>query len=209
MELFDLTVHEKNELFHLPKAIENQIHSNKIFYITNKNRNKIFYGDGLITNEKNLALGILTADCAPIFIFDNNYNTICCLHSGWKGTLDNIVREGIKKLKNINKSNNSMTAIIGPCLAIKNFEVDKNFKLKFIRKNLSYSKFFRPKNSYKDLFDLRGLLNYQLKKEGIKNIHNIRKDTYKNSKIFFSHRRSTHQNKKEAGRMINIIALRH
>ena len=90
----------------------------------------------------------------------------------------------------------------------KNFEVDKSFKLKFIRKNTSYSKFFRSKNSYKDLLDLRGLLNYQLKKEGIKKIYNIRKDTYKNSKIFFSHRRSTHQNKKESGRMINIIALR-
>ena len=47
----------------------NQIHSNKVKFV-NKNTLNRCVGDGLVTNKKNLALGILTADCAPVLIFD-------------------------------------------------------------------------------------------------------------------------------------------
>ena len=93
-------------------------------------------------------------------------------------------------------------------MGYKNYEVDKKFKTKFIKKNKLYKNFFLSKNKLKDLFNLRELINFQLKSEGISKIYNIRKDTYKNSHIFFSHRRATHQNKIQTGRMINIISLR-
>ena len=186
----------------------NQIHSNKIFFINNNNLNKDIYGDGLITENKNIALGILTADCAPIFIFDKKKSIVCCLHSGWKGALNNIVSKGIKKIKRKKIKSQNIIVIVGPCLGFNNFEVDKKFKLKFIKKNKSYQKFFKSKNRNKDIFDLRNLINFQISKEGINNVFNIRKDTYKNSHIFFSHRRATHQNKIQTGRMINIISLR-
>ena len=186
----------------------NQIHSNKIFFINNNNLNKDIYGDGLITENKNIALGILTADCAPIFIFDKKKSIVCCLHSGWKGALNNIVSKGIKKIKRKKIKSQNIIVIVGPCLGFNNFEVDKKFKLKFIKKNRSYQKFFKSKNRNKDIFDLRNLINFQISKEGIDNVFNIRKDTYKNSHIFFSHRRATHQNKIQTGRMINIISLR-
>ena len=186
----------------------NQIHSNKIFFINNNNLNKDIYGDGLITENKNIALGILTADCAPIFIFDKKKSIVCCLHSGWKGALNNIVSKGIKKIKRKKIKSQNIIVIVGPCLGFNNFEVDKKFKLKFIKKNRSYQKFFKSKNRNKDIFDLRSLINFQISKEGIDNVFNIRKDTYKNSHIFFSHRRATHQNKIQTGRMINIISLR-
>jgi len=186
----------------------NQIHSNKIFFVNNNNLNKDIYGDGLITENKNIALGILTADCAPIFIFDKKKSIVCCLHSGWKGALNNIVSKGIKKIKRRKIKSQNIIVIVGPCLGFNNFEVDKKFKLKFIKKNRSYQKFFKSKNRNKDIFDLRNLINFQISKEGINNVFNIRKDTYKNSHIFFSHRRATHQNKIQTGRMINIISLR-
>ena len=186
----------------------NQIHSNKIVLINKKNYINEMSGDGLITKDKNIALGVLTADCAPIFIFDNEKKIICCLHSGWKGALSNIVKEGIKNIKKEKIKNQNIFAIIGPCLGFKNFEVDKKFKLKFIKKNRSYAKFFKSKNKKKDLFNLRNLINFQLKAEGLINIYNIRKDTYENNSDFFSHRRSTHENKVATGRMINIISLK-
>ena len=186
----------------------NQIHSNKIFFVNNNNLNKDIYGDGLITENKNIALGILTADCAPIFIFDKKKSIVCCLHSGWKGALNNIVSKGIKKIKRKKIKSQNIIVIVGPCLGFNNFEVDKKFKLKFIKKNKSYQKFFKSKNRNKDIFDLRSLINFQISKERIDNVFNIRKDTYKNSHIFFSHRRATHQNKIQTGRMINIISLR-
>ena len=112
----------------------NQIHTNKIFFINNNNLNKDIYGDGLITENKNIALGILTADCAPIFIFDKKKSIVCCLHSGWKGALNNIVSKGIKKIKRKKIKNQNIIVIVGPCLGFSNFEVDKKFKLKFIKK---------------------------------------------------------------------------
>ncbi len=188
----------------------NQIHSNKIYLVNNKNINKNFYGDGLITQDKKIAIGILTADCAPIFIFDIQNNIICCLHSGWKGALENISRKGVEKLKlNQKVKTKNIIAIVGPCLGVKNFEVDKDFKSKFLKKNKKYAKFFRVKNKIKDFFNLRNLINFQLKEAGIQSIYNINKDTYKNSDIFFSHRRAFHQKKTETGRMINIISLKN
>ena len=186
----------------------NQNHSNKTYIIDKNNFNKELHGDGLITKNKNIALGVLTADCAPIFLFDNKKRIICCLHSGWKGALSNIVKEGIKKIETGKINRKDIVAIVGPCLAFKNYEVDRKFKLKFINKNYQYSQFFKSKNKTKDLFNLRGLINFQLQKEGISNIFNIRKDTYKNRQIFFSHRRMNHQNLSSTGRMINIISLK-
>ena len=185
-----------------------QIHSNKIHIINKKNYKKKLIGDGLITKEKNLVLGVLTADCAPIFLFDIKNKVICCLHSGWKGTLLNITKRCIEKLKVRDNHINNLVAIVGPCIGLSSYEVDKSFKYKFIKKNYNYSKFFKEKNKNKDLFNLRGIINYQLKSEGIKNIHNIRRDTYKDDNFFFSHRKSKNVNKISTGRMINIISLK-
>ena len=76
----------------------------------------------------------------------------------------------------------------------------------FINKNKKYSIFFKYKNKEKDLFNLRGLINYQFKELGIKNIYNINKDTFSNKRVFFSHRRES-QNFRDTGRMLNIIAF--
>ncbi len=186
----------------------NQIHSNKSYIINEQNFKNKFFGDGLITKDKRIALGILTADCAPIFIFDKNKKIICCLHSGWKGALKNIIGTSINKIKKNNIEEENIIAIVGPCLGYKNFEVDKNFKKKFVSKNKFYSIFFKSKNRNKDLFDLRNLINFQLKEQGVNEIYNIRKDTYKNDKNFFSHRKSTQENKAMTGRMINIISFK-
>ena len=198
-----------NDLLISNKKIKliNQVHSNKIFLISKNNLNKKFFGDGLVTSDKNIAIGVLTADCAPIFLFDIKKNLICCLHAGWKGALTNICRKGLETFINKKIKKKDIIVIIGPCLGFKNFEVDKEFKLKFIKKDPAYFKFFKNKNKNKDIFDLRGLLNFQINAEGIKNIYNIRKDTYKHSRDFFSHRRITHQKKSKTGRMINIISF--
>ena len=89
----------------------------------------------------------------------------------------------------------------------KNYEVDRNFEKKFLKKNLNYSKFFRKKNINKTFFNLRGVINYQLRELGLEKIHNVNLDTYTNKRLFFSHRRSKHQNEKTTGRLINLISL--
>lgn len=185
----------------------NQTHSNKIINVNLRNFNKKHYADGIVTSTNKIALALLTADCAPIFIFDKNKKKICCLHSGWKGTLKNIVKKSIMIFKKNNIKNKDIIVIIGPCLSKTNFEVEKTFKEKFLVKNQHYSKFFKSKNSKKDLFDMRGMINYQFSELGVKNIHNINKNTYSNNTMFFSHRRATFKKEFSTGRMINIISF--
>ena len=184
-----------------------QIHSSKVIRINKNNINKINIADGMITSLKDVALGVLTADCAPIFIYDNKKRFVCCLHSGWKGVLNNISKNGVKIFNKLNIKSTDLVAIIGPCLGEKNFEVSKDFEKKFIRKKLEYSKFFKYKNKSKSFFNLRGIIKYQLQQVGLKKIHSVKLDTYNNETLFFSHRRSTHQGAKSSGRLINIISF--
>jgi hypothetical protein len=146
-------------------------------------------------------------DCAPIFIYDDTNKFVCSLHSGWKGSLDNISQKAVKLLEKYNIKRDKLIAIIGPCLGVNNYEVDKDFERNFIDKDIKYSKFFRNKNKAKSYFNLRGLINYQLAELGLKKIYNINLDTYSNKNLFFSHRRSTHKGKKTTGRLINLITL--
>ena len=65
-----------------------QIHSNKIVEINKKNIGNKYSGDGLITSNKQIALGVLTADCCPIFIFDKKMPK-CLQHFVNSGNLAN------------------------------------------------------------------------------------------------------------------------
>ena len=185
----------------------NQTHSTKVIRIDQNNQNNKLTGDGLITSLNHVVLGILTADCAPIFIYDDKKKFICCLHSGWKGTLKNIAKNAIKHFDKLKIERQSLIAIIGPCLGVRNYEVDKTFEVRFLKQNRKYANFFKNKNKSKSYFDLRGLINYQLSILGIKRIYNIKRDTYSNDSLFFSHRRSSHQSQKSTGRLINLISF--
>lgn len=185
----------------------NQTHSTKVVRINKTNLNKNLEADGMITSLKNVVLGTLTADCAPIFIYDDTSKYVCNLHSGWKGTLNNISQKAINLFDKYNIKRSNLIAVIGPCLGVSNYEVDKDFEKRFINKNIKYSKFFKYKNNFKSYFNLRGLINYQLSELGVKKIYNINRDTYSNKNLFFSHRRSTHKGKKSTGRLINLISL--
>jgi len=186
----------------------NQIHSNKIIIIDKKNLNKNFKGDGMITQCKDISLAILTADCCPIFLFDENSSFITSLHAGWKGCYNNIIKKAVKEIIKIQPKLKKVYAVIGPCLNYINFEVKKEFKNKFIKKSKNYKDFFYEEEETKRiLFDMRKLIKYQLLNCNIINIEDINLDTYSNNKLFFSHRRSTHNKELPTGRMINVIGF--
>ena len=186
----------------------NQIHSNKIILVDKDNINKKIKADGMITQDKKISIAILTADCCPIFFFDDQATFVSCLHAGWKGCYNNIAKEALIAIRKIQPDIKKINAIIGPCLNKKNFEVTEDFKFKFLRKNQGYKKFFYINDKEnKTLFDMRSLIKFQIRGSGIINIENINLDTYSNKKLFYSHRRSTHNNQLNTGRMINIIGF--
>ena len=69
-----------------------QIHSNKFVYIDEKKFKSKPKADAVITNQKNLPIGILTADCVPILICDEKKNFIAAIHAGWKGAYKGIIK---------------------------------------------------------------------------------------------------------------------
>jgi YfiH family protein len=185
-----------------------QVHSKKVVLIDKDNFNKQFTADGMITQDHNINIAVLTADCCPIFLFDDDASFVSCLHSGWKGCYLNIVENALKKINKIQTNTKKINAIIGPCLNKVNYEVSNDFKEKFLKKNLSYKRFFIKKNDKdKHLFDMRGIIKFQLKEKNISKIEDIDIDTYSNKNLFYSHRRSTHTNNLPTGRMINIIGF--
>ncbi len=79
--------------------------------------------DGLVTNEKNKAIGVFTADCVPIILFDPEAKVVAAVHAGWKGTLHNIVANAIDKMAELGSSPTNMLATFGPSICQKCFEV--------------------------------------------------------------------------------------
>ena len=102
----------------------NQMHSNKVIYFENKTdvKNKL-YGDAIISKVKNVGIGILAADCAPILFYNPIKKVIACAHVGWKGALNGIIKNTIKKFNELNCKNEDLIAVIGPCIKKKNYEV--------------------------------------------------------------------------------------
>ena len=78
-----------------------QTHSRKVTIINNKNKNLIkFRSDAIITKIKGICLGVVTADCVPIILFDKKNQIIGCIHAGWKGAFSGIIENTLKKFKN-------------------------------------------------------------------------------------------------------------
>ena len=76
----------------------------------------------------------MTADCAPVFIYDPVNNLISALHAGWKGAYKQIISKTLKKFKSRGSNLNDLIAVIGPCIGKNNYEVKKDFLNKFIKK---------------------------------------------------------------------------
>ena len=154
----------------------NQIHSNIVHKVDKIPKKKV-KGDSLITNKKGIALGILTADCAPVFIYDPVNNLISAIHVGWKGAYKKIISITLKKLRSSGSNFNDLIAIIGPCIDKRSYEVRKDFFNKFIKQNKSNKKFFNIKNN-KLYFNLNNYIADKILKFVVKKIEIIKKDTY-------------------------------
>ena len=186
----------------------NQIHSSK-FYFINKNykfKKKKLNGDALITNVKKIALGVLVADCVPILIYDKNLKIISAIHAGWKSVYKEIIKKVVKFLIKKGSNTKNLVAVIGPSISEKSYEVQKDFKDKFLKKD-KQSKFFFKIRKNKTYFGLNKYVYYHLKKLGIKNLEIIKKNTFDPKNNFFSARRSIQNKENDYGRNISVIMI--
>ena len=191
---------EKNKLI-----LMHQTHSNKVVEIKKNNFKKRIVADAMITKMNKVALGVLTADCVPIIVYDFRNKIIGCIHAGWKGAFLGVIENTIKKLKKLN-SNNKIFASVGPCIGKKSYEVDILFYENFVSKSRSNKIYFKYKSKTKKLFNLRKYVTDKLLKLNVK-VDQVNKDTFTEKRNFFSYRRSRKLKQKDYGRCISTVCL--
>lgn len=182
-----------------------QVHGDStILYNEDINKRKALQqGDALITNLSNTAIGIFTADCVPILLYDKKNNAIAAVHSGWKGTLACILSKTIDEMKKqFNTNSQELIASIGPHNRQCCYEVGEEVMEKF--KSLDfYSELniFNEKN-----LNMKNCIEYQLKSQGIKesNIYDMKICTFCNKE----YKMHSYRKNKDAGRMFSFIYLK-
>ena len=183
----------------------NQTHSNRVIEIKKNNCKKKINSDAIITKVNGLALGVVTADCVPVIIYDLENEIVGCIHAGWKGAFSGIIKNTVNKIKRLN-SNNKIFASIGPCIGEKSYEVDLNFYKKFVRTSKKNRKYFSYKNKNKKFFNLRKFVADKLIQLKVK-VDHVKHDTFREKMNFFSYRRSFKLKQNDYGRCISVIRL--
>ena len=185
----------------------NQIHSNKFIYIDKKYRLKTKPKvDAIITNQRNLPIAVLTADCVPILICDNKKKMVAAIHAGWKGAYKGIISNVIQFMIKKGCKPKDITAVTGPSISERNYEVKDDFKKRLIKKDKKNLKYFKI-NKNKLYFNLNKYVHFLLLSNKIKNIESLKIDTFNIKNKFFSARRALKLNHNDYGRNISIIML--
>ena len=183
-----------------------QIHSDRIlkYEVDGKNIREE-EGDAIITNEKNVIIGVFTADCVPIILVDEEREVIAAIHSGWRGTFESITLKTINKMKNeFGSDGRNIKAYIGPHIRKCCYEVSKELKQKFIEKKdtINEKELFSENN-----LNLEACIIDDLRRAGINdfNINSFGLCTYCSSEIkLHSYRKS----QGSYGRMFSFIISR-
>lgn len=191
-------------------VLVNQVHGNDVFVITDKSQipQKLVNADAIVTNLSNINIGILTADCMPILFFDEKNKIIAAVHAGWQGAFKKVAENTIDEMIKLGAKIENIKAVIGPCIRQASYEVDENFREKFLKENSEYKKFFiKSKNQNHYLFDLVSYVAKKLENKGIRTILDDGVDTYSNSEKLFSYRRNTHQKITDELRNLSVIEI--
>lgn len=205
---------DKNNIF---KAKQN--HTDNILILDNENKEKYHFDsfsneeyDGYITNNKNIAILVTTADCNPIIIYDIKKNIVANIHSGWAGTIKKIYLKAVKILQSKFNSNlEDLVVCIGPSIRSCCFSSEEeSFKKKFTsiwENEKEYIYYEESSNRFH--IDLVYVIKKDLQEYGIKkeNIVDCNICTMCNSDDFFSYRIATKEKYDDYGLMATITEL--
>jgi YfiH family protein len=174
-----------------------QVHGNIVHEVTSENYSDVLFseGDGLFTTEKDLALGILTADCYNLFLASEK--AVAALHCGHKSISADIMSEGIKIFER--HDDFPTFAGIGPGISVQNYEVSKEMADSFEQVCPSSVQYIDGTPH----ICLRTVIEENLKRHGIKHIEHLNECSYDNSQLY-SYRRDNGQ----TGRMLGVIVRR-
>jgi hypothetical protein len=165
------------------------------------------HADALVTDRPGLALGIVTADCAPVLLADVAAGVVGAAHAGWKGAIGGVTDATLVAMERLGARRERIAAAIGPCIARASYEVDDAFARRFDAADPANERFFAPGKPGHHQFDLEAYVAHRLAIAGVTRIAALGLDTYADESRFFSFRRATHRGEPTYGRQISIIGL--
>jgi YfiH family protein len=164
--------------------------------------------DAMVTRSPGVALGILTADCAPILFADDTARVIGAAHAGWRGAVCGVTEATVAAMAKLGAEVGRIRAAVGPCIAQASYEVGPEFPGPFLAQDRAHGSFFTPSQRPGHfMFDISGYLQLRLKAIGIGEIEIVTRDTCAEADMFFSYRRTTLAGGKDYGRGLSAIAL--
>jgi YfiH family protein len=186
-----------------------QVHSATVMRVDRPwTRDAFPEADAMVTRRPGLALGILTADCAPLLLADTHARVIGAAHAGWKGALGGVVAATVEAMCDLGAEPDRIAAAIGPAIGRQSYEVGAEFPRPFLAQDPDNAAFFFPAaRADKQLFDLKGYVAAQLARAGVHDLAVMPNDTCADAARFFSYRRACQRGEGDYGRLLSAIAL--
>jgi purine-nucleoside/S-methyl-5'-thioadenosine phosphorylase / adenosine deaminase len=186
-----------------------QIHSADAVVVTTPwRRESAPRADGMVTTVPGLALGVLTADCAPVLLADSKAGVIGACHAGWRGALTGILESTIEEMRRQGARLERIAAVVGPCIGRFSYEVGPEFPAPFLAAEPADGDLFAPASRADHfLFDLATYVLRRLRRHGIGAAAATGGDTVAEEPRFFSYRRACLRGERNYGRLISAIAL--
>jgi len=188
-------------------VIFKQVHSTKVVALTER-PSGVIEADAMVTNRRDLLLGILTADCAPVLLADPDAGIVGAVHAGWKGTAGQVLSRTVEAMVGLGAKAANIRAAIGPTISGPNYEIGPELAAQITALDPAAGGHIAiPDGKRREHFDIPGLLQEQLFEAGVGLVSDLCLCTYAEPARFFSHRYATHQGI-TTGRQIAIIGLR-
>ncbi|MEO9188951.1 MAG: polyphenol oxidase family protein, partial [Acetobacteraceae bacterium] len=164
--------------------------------------------DAMVTDRAGIALGIVTADCAPVLFADAEAGVIGAAHAGWRGAVAGVLEATIAGMATLGAARSRIVAAVGPCIGQASYEVSADLRDAVLAHDADDARFFAVgRRAERWQFDLGGYCAARLGAAGIGRVETIGADTAAEEARFFSHRRRTLAGGGPIGHQISIIAL--
>lgn len=164
--------------------------------------------DAVVTASRGVALGIVTADCAPVLLADLGAGVVGAAHAGWRGANGGVLDNTLDAMEALGAERSDIRAAIGPTIAQASYEVDAPFRENFTADDDRHFSVGQAVNgSERWQFDLPGYVAAQLARNGVKSVEIADLDTFSLSERYYSYRRATKLGEANYGRQISMIAL--
>ncbi|MGL4635866.1 MAG: peptidoglycan editing factor PgeF [Beijerinckiaceae bacterium] len=164
--------------------------------------------DAMVTATPHLSIAVATADCGPVLFADANARVIGAAHAGWQGAFHGVLEATLDAMEAQGARRSAITAVIGPMLSQRNYEVGPEFVARFLAQDADNARFFVPSNRESHaMFDLPAYNTMRLTKAGVGQVQDLAMCTYADEQRFYSYRRATHRKEADYGRLLAAIAI--